>query len=256
MIRTEQRNSARWIVLDRPEVRNALSSELMRRAGEALAAAIEDPSVRSIVVTGAGTIFSAGADLNEMKASRNASLDENVESAIRLSDLFHALADSPKPTIARVNGPALAGGLGIVCACDVAIAVTGLSFSFTEVRIGIAPAMISPFVIRRIGPARAQRLFLTGEAFSSDEAERIGLVDRVVPAEALDETIEGFSRELLRSAPGALAEVKRIVARVSGFDLAAERRFTAETIARLRAGEEGQEGMAAFLEKRKPRWAE
>lgn len=254
MIRTEQRANARWIVLDRPEVRNALSAELMLGAKQALDEANADSSVRSIVVTGAGSAFSAGADLNEMKAMRDASFAENVENALRISDVFHAIAASPKPVVARVNGPAVAGALGIVSACDVAIAVAGVSFAFTEVRLGIAPAMISPFVIRRIGPALAQRLFLTGERFSAEEAARIGLVDEVVAPDELDARILAVCRDFTACAPGALAEVKRLVAAVTGPALDAHRRFTAETLARMRAGDEGQEGMASFLEKRKPRW--
>jgi methylglutaconyl-CoA hydratase len=157
--------------------------------------------------------------------------------------------------IARVNGPAVAGALGIISACDVAVAIRGISFSFSETRLGIAPAMIAPFVIRRVGAARAQRLFLTAESFSAEDAERMGLVDRVVDPEALDETVESICRDLERCAPGALAAVKELVARVSHGSPEEHRRFTAETIARLRAGDEGQEGMTAFLEKRPPRWA-
>ncbi len=256
MITTEQRSSARWIVLDRPEVRNALSAELMTRAAAALAEAVGDPSVRSIVITGAGKAFSAGADLNEMKSMRGASFEDNVANALEVSELFSAIAKAPKPVVARVNGPAVAGALGIISACDVAVAVAGISFAFTESRLGIAPAMISPFVIRRIGAARAQRLFLTGESFGAEEAERIGLVDRVVAAEKLDETVEAISAEFMRCAPGALATVKEIVAHVTaGGTPDSHRRYTAEALAKMRSGAEGQEGFAAFFEKRPPRWA-
>lgn len=255
MIRIEQRDSARWIILDRPEVRNALCAELMSKAGQALAEGIRDTTVRSIVITGAGPVFSAGADLNEMKAMRGAPLEANQSNAFAISELFYAVTASPKPVIARVNGPAIAGALGIVAACDIAIAVSGISFAFTEARVGIVPAMISPFVIRRIGAARTQRLFLTAERFSAEEAERMGLVDRVVAPEALDNAVESLCRELVSCAPGALAEVKRLIAEVGGAPLDSHRRFTVELIARMRAGEEGQEGMAAFLEKRKPKWA-
>lgn len=255
MIRYEQKGSAAWIVLDRPEVRNALSAELMQKAAEALSRAQNDAGVRSVVVTGAGTVFSAGADLNEMKAMRTASFDDNVTSALRLSELFHALAASPKPVVARVNGAAVAGALGIVAACDVAVGVQGVSFSFSETKLGIIPAMISPFVIRRIGAARAQRLFLTAESFSAEDALRFGLLDHVVAPAELDATVESICRGLAACAPGALAEVKKLVARVADGSPESHRRFTAEIIARLRAGDEGQEGMAAFLEKRPPKWA-
>ncbi|MGH7818356.1 MAG: enoyl-CoA hydratase-related protein [Candidatus Binatia bacterium] len=254
MVRLERKGTAAWIVLDRPEVRNALSAALMKEAADALARSLGDPAVRSIVVTGEGDAFSAGADLREMKAMNAAPYRENVDNALTLSNLFYAIAAAPKPVVARVNGPAVAGALGIVSACDVAIAVEGVKFAFTEARLGIVPAMISPFVVRRIGAAHARRLFLTGESFTAEEAERIGLVDRVVAREALDETVAAVCRDLARSAPGALAEVKTLIARVAEGSPDTHRAYTAEIIARLRAGEEGQEGMAAFLEKRKPRW--
>ena len=214
-----------------------------------------DPAIRSVVVTGAGKAFSAGADLNEMKASRSATYQENVENALQTSSLFYEIAAAPKPVIARIHGPAMAGALGIISACDLTVAASGISFAFTEARLGIAPAMISPFVIRRVGAARAQRLFLTGETFSAEDAERFGLIDRVVAPERLDETVESICRELERCAPGALAAVKEIVATVLSGAPESNRRYTAEMLAKMRAGEEGQEGMAAFFEKRSPRWA-
>ncbi|MGH7898963.1 MAG: enoyl-CoA hydratase-related protein [Candidatus Binatia bacterium] len=252
---SEKKGSAGWIILDRPEMRNALSAELVAKTRHALAQAIADPTVRSIVLAGAGKAFSAGADLNEMKASRNAPFAENVDNALGTSALFYEIAAAPKPVIARVHGPALAGALGIVSACDVTVAAAGVSFAFTEARLGIAPAMISPFVIRRIGPARAQRLFLTGESFSAEQAERFGLIDHVVAPDRLDSTVEEICRDFERCAPGALAAVKEIVAHVLSGSPEENRRYTAEMLAKMRSGEEGQEGMASFLEKRPPRWA-
>ena len=154
------------------------------------------------MITGAGKAFSAGADLNEMKASRSATFQENVDNALHTSSLFYEIAAAPKPVIARIHGPAMAGALGIISACDLTVAASGISFAFTEARLGIAPAMISPFVIRRVGAARAQRLFLTGETFSAEDAERFGLIDRVVAPERLDETVESICRELERCGPG------------------------------------------------------
>ena len=255
LVRTEQRASARWIVFERPEMRNALSAELIRQTREALAAAVADPRVRSVVLAGAGKAFSAGADLNEMKATRNATAQENVDNALHTSGLFYEIARAPKPVIARIHGPAMAGAVGIISACDVTVAVRGVSFAFTECRLGIAPAMISPFVIRRIGPARAQRLFLTAETFGAEDAERFGLIDHVVDAKALDETVERICHDFERCGPQALGYLKEIVAHVLEDDAEGNRRFTAEMLARMRAGEEGQEGMAAFFEKRPPRWA-
>ncbi|MGH7806080.1 MAG: enoyl-CoA hydratase-related protein [Candidatus Binatia bacterium] len=255
MIRTEQKGSARWLILDRPEIRNALSAQLMTQACTALEEAVRDAKVRSIVITGSGTAFSAGADLNEMKAMRAASSDDNVVNALAMSNFFYAISEAPKPVITRVHGPAIAGALGMIAASDYAVAVRTVSFAFTEVRIGIAPAMISPFVVWRIGAPRARRLFMTGESFSAEEAGKMGLVDRVVDPEKLDETIEEITKNFELCAPAAVAAAKRVVNRVADGPLDAHRRFTAELIAQLRAGEEGQEGMAAFLEKRKPRWA-
>jgi methylglutaconyl-CoA hydratase len=255
MIRTEQKGSARWIILDRPEIRNALSAQLMTQACTALEEAMRDPHVRSIVITGEGKAFSAGADLNEMKAMRTASTDDNVVNALAMSNFFYAISEAAKPVITRIQGPAIAGALGIIAASDYAVGVRTVSFAFTEVRIGIAPAMISPFIVWRIGAPRARRLFMTGESFTAEDACRIGLIDRVVDPEELDATIEEITKNFELCAPAAVAAAKRVVNRVADGPLDAHRRFTAELIAQLRASEEGQEGMAAFLEKRKPRWA-
>jgi methylglutaconyl-CoA hydratase len=254
VVRTEQRATARWIVFDRPEIRNALSAELVRQARAALADAIADPSVRSVVFTGAGSAFSAGADLNEMKAQRSATFEENVDNALHTSSLFYEITGSPKPVVARIHGPARAGAVGLIASCDVAIAVRGVTFSFTEAQLGIAPAMISPFVIRRVGAARAQRLFLTAETFSAEDAERYGLIDRVVEPEALDETVASTCLQLAKAGPQASKAVKEIAAFVTTHAPEESRRYTAEMLAKMRAGDEGQEGMAAFFEKRSPKW--
>ena len=254
VVRTEQHAAARWIIFDRPEIRNALSAELVRQAREALAEAIADSSVRSVVFTGAGSAFSAGADLNEMKAQRNATFQENVDNALHTSSLFYEITGSPKPVVARIHGAARAGAVGLVASCDVAIAVRGVTFSFTEAQLGIAPAMISPFVIRRVGASRAQRLFLTAETFSAEDAERYGLIDRVVEADALDEAVASTCSQLAKAGPDALKYVKEIAAFVTTHGPDESRRYTAEMLAKMRAGDEGQEGMAAFFEKRPPRW--
>jgi methylglutaconyl-CoA hydratase len=255
LVRTEQKAAARWIVFDRPELRNALSAELIRQARQALREAVADPAVRSVVITGAGKAFSAGADLNEMKAARQATFQENVDNALYTSSLFYEIVQAPKPVVARIQGPAMAGALGIISACDVSVAASGIAFAFTEARLGIAPAMISPFVIRRVGPARAQRLFLTGETFSAEDAARFGLIDHVVGANELDEKVEAICRDLERCGPHALASVKEIVARVTTSSPEDSRRYTAEMLAKMRAGDEGQEGLTAFFERRPPRWA-
>ncbi len=242
------------LMLNRPEVGNALSPELVGAMEQALAEAASDPAVRVVVVTGAGKHFSAGADLNYMRSMRGAGHEANVADALRTQRLFAGLAELPKPVVARVHGASRGGGAGLVAAADVVVAANSASFSFTEVRLGIVPALISPFVIARIGAARARRLFLTAETFDATLACAFGLVDHAVPDEELDRTVATVCRELARGGPGALAETKRLVRAVVATPPAGVGALTAEWIARLRAGEEGQEGMAAFLEKRPPRW--
>jgi methylglutaconyl-CoA hydratase len=242
------------MMLDRPEIGNALGPELLGAMEEALAAATADPAVRVVVIAGAGRHFSAGADLNYMKSMRGAPHEVNVADAKRTQHVFAAMAALPKPVVARVHGAARGGGVGLVAAADVVVASRAATFAFTEVRLGIVPALISPFVLARLGAARARRLFLTGETFDAESALEWGLVDHAVPAEELDAAVGRVCTELIAGGPNALAESKRLVRAV--VEATAERAadLTAEWIARLRAADEGQEGMAAFLEKRKPRW--
>jgi len=240
--------------LARPEVGNALSPELAGTMEEALAAAASDPAVRVVVVAAAGKHFSAGADLNYMKSMRGADHAANVADALRTQRLFAGLAELPKPVVARVHGAARGGGVGLVAAADVVVAVNGATFAFTEVRLGIIPAMISPFVVARLGAARARRLFLTAETFDAEQAETWGLVDHAVPEEDLDRTVAAVCQDLMRGGPTALAETKRLVRALAATAPADVTQLTADWIARLRAGDEGQEGMSAFLEKRPPRW--
>ena len=254
MVTREVAGGVMTLTLNRPEVGNALSPELIGAMEEGLAAASTDPAVRVVVVTGAGKHFSAGADLNYMKSMRGAPHEANVADALRTQRLFDGLADLPKPVVARVHGASRGGGAGLVAAADVVVAANSASFSFTEVRLGIIPALISPFVIARLGAARARRLFLTAETFDAGQAEVWGLVDYAVPEEDLDGTVASVCRDLARGGPNALAEAKKLVRAVVATPAAEVGTLTAEWIARLRAGEEGQEGMTAFLEKRPPRW--
>ena len=242
------------LMLNRPEVGNALSPELVGAMEDALGRAASDPAVRVVVVCGAGKHFSAGADLNYMKSMRGAGHAANVADALRTQRLFAGLAELPKPVVARVRGAARGGGVGLVAAADVVVAANEASFAFTEVRLGIIPAMISPFVLARIGAARARRLFLTAETFDAEQAEGWGLVDHAVPDEDVDATVVAVCKDLVRGGPTALAETKRLVRAVTSARAHEVGPLTADWIARLRAAEEGQEGMAAFLEKRAPRW--
>jgi methylglutaconyl-CoA hydratase len=254
MIRRELDGGKLTLLLDRPDVGNALSPELVEAMEVALAGAKDDPAVRVVIIAGAGRHFSAGADLRAMKSMRGAGHEANVADAVRTQRLFAWLAELPKPVVARVHGAARGGGVGLVAAADVVVASHAATFAFTEVRLGIVPAMISPFVIARLGAARARRLFLTAETFDAEQALTWGLVDHATRDEALDAKVAEVCAELLRGGPTALAEAKRLVRTVDATPPAEVGALTAEWIARLRASEEALEGMGAFLEKRKPRW--
>jgi methylglutaconyl-CoA hydratase len=242
------------LTLDRPEVGNALNDEVVQRLGDALDAAAADAAVRVVVLTGAGKVFSAGADLRWMKSMRDAGAAANADDARRTQALFARIATLPRPVVARVNGPARGGGVGLLAAADVVVMAAEAHFAFTEVRLGIVPAMIAPFVVARLGPARARRLFLTAETFGAAEALAWGLADRVAPAADLDAAVGAVTADLAKGGPQALAHAKRLVEDVVTLPGAEVGPMTAALIARLRAEPEGQEGMAAFLEKRPPRW--
>ena len=254
MLRTERQGPVATIVLDRPDVGNAINDELIARFAEALATCGADPAVRVVVLTGAGKVFSAGADFRWMLSMRDAGTDANRDDARRTQRLFAAVAELPKPVVARVNGPARGGGVGLIAAADVVVAAAEAHFAFTEVRVGIIPATIAPFVIARVGATRARRLFCTGETFGAADALAWGLVDRVAPAAELDAAVAAVVGDLVKGAPGAIAEAKKLVHDLATTAPASVPTYTADLIARLRAAEEGQEGMAAFLEKRPPRW--
>jgi methylglutaconyl-CoA hydratase len=251
-----ERDGARVTLrMNRPEVGNALSGDLAARMFEALQELRRDPGVRVLVLTGAGRTFSAGADLNHMKRMQQASAEENIRDAERTGMLFGILHDFPRPVIAVVNGPARGGGVGLVAACDFAIASTNANFAFTEVRLGVVPALISPFVLRKMGESRMRRLFLTGETFGAVQAAEWGLLDRAVPSEELDAAVAELMGTLRCCAPEAIGHVKNLVRCVTGLPHNEILSFTARLIAELRASPEAQEGIAAFLEKRRPRWA-
>lgn len=253
----ERRGGALWLTLNRPDVHNAFGDRLIADLTEALEAAADDDAVRAIVLTGAGETFSAGADMNWMRSMANASEVENRDDALRLAALLRTLNFHPKPTIARVNGAAFGGGLGLIACCDIVIAVEDALFAFTEVRLGLVPAVISPYVIRRIGERQARRFFLTAERFDATRAMRIGLVRELAAVETLDDMVEQQLRWLSQGGPKAVSEAKALVLKIAGVDLAEQEQqdlYTSELIARLRVSDEGQEGLAAFLEKRKPDW--
>jgi methylglutaconyl-CoA hydratase len=253
-LRRELRDGIGWIVLDRPEVRNALDGALMEAIGDAVDAFATDDAVRALAITGAGDAFCAGADLRGMRASREAGREANRADALRMGGLFHKVAACPKPVLARVHGPAIGGGVGLMAACDIVVAAEGTRFQFSEVRLGIVPAVISPFCIRRLGPTVAKRLFLTGEPVDAQQALHWGLVDLVAPAAGLDAAVHKVCDDLGKAGPVALVAAKRLVDTVTRLDGDAALAYTAELIATLRESDEAVEGMTAFLEKRPASW--
>lgn len=243
------------VTLNRPEAHNAFQAALIGELTEAFRVLGADERVRAIVLTGAGPSFSAGADIASMRASLDLTTEENRADAGRLADLFETIDACPRPTIARVNGAAYGGGVGLVATCDIAVAAAGATFAFSEVRLGIAPAVISPYVLRRIGEANARALFLTGTRFDAERACAIGLVHHVALPDQLDAAVAEQTAAIRAAAPGAVAATKALVRQLRGLATPDAREATTALIARLRTGAEGQEGLRAFLEKRKPAWA-
>lgn len=243
--------------LDRPALHNAFDAGLISALTDALDRLADDPEVRVVVLEGSGASFSAGADLNWMRGMASASEAENRDDALALARLMRTLDELPKPTIARVQGAAFGGGVGLVACCDIAIGVPEAKFGLTESKLGLLPAVISPYVIAAIGAREARRWFATGEIFDAATALRIGLLHTVVEADALDATIERQIALLLKAGPVAAAHAKQLVARVAvTTDRDRADRDNADLIARLRVSPEGQEGLSAFLDKRTPRWVE
>lgn len=243
------------IWLNRPDARNAFDGLMVTELRTTLFDLRTVDRVRVIVLGGRGSAFSAGADLAWMKAMAGFTREENLREAQALADLFFTVYESPKPVVARVHGAALGGGAGLVAACDIPVAALGTQFGFTEVRLGILPAVISPYVVAKIGESAARELFLTGERFESVRACEIGLIRAAVPEEDLDATVDRRVEELLKSGPRAVAEAKALIREVAWRRVEDVQRYTVERIADIRVTEEAQEGMRAFLEKRKPNWA-
>jgi methylglutaconyl-CoA hydratase len=243
--------------MNRPQVHNAFDADMIRELIEALSAADQDDTIRMVVITGTGACFSAGADINWMRSLKDASLDENQRDAMQLATLLRRLNYLSKPSIARINGAAYGGGLGLIATCDITIAADHARFGLTEVRLGLAPAVISPYVIRRIGESNARRYFLSGERFDAGQAKDIGLIQQYVAASQLDEAVENIIRRLLKGGPLAIAHCKQLAFTVMGHKQESQKttdELTTKLIADLRVSAEGQEGLAAFLEKRNPEW--
>ena len=255
MLKVAQSGGVARVTLDRPQIRNAFDDALISALTSALRELDADAGVRAVVLAGNGPAFCAGGDLNWMKRMAGYGYDENLRDAQALADLMKTLDRMRKPTIARVHGPAYAGGVGLVAACDIAIGVPEATFCLSEAKLGLSPATISPYVVRAMGERMARRYFLTAEVFDASEALRIGLLTAVSPSEKLDGEIEEILRHLMQSGPQALVKIKDLIRTVTAGPVDdAMIADTAKRIAEIRVSPEGREGVASFLEKRKPSW--
>jgi len=254
-IETELQQGVATIWLNRPDMRNAMNDVLIRELGDAVRDALSDDAVRVLVLAGRGKAFCAGADLGWMKSGREMTAEESRKDTGNLAKVMRMLYDSPKPSVARVHGAAFAGGMGLVSSCDIAVASTEAKFCLSEVKLGLIPAMISPYVIRAMGEQRARRYFVTGEVFDGTEAYRMGFVHELAQPGEIDAKLQAIVGHLLQGGPVALGECKKLIRDMAGRPIDDE--VTADTaarIARVRASDEAQEGIASFFEKRKPRW--
>ena len=247
----DDRDGVVTVTLNRPEVHNAFNDELIAEAVE-LFDGIARGAARAVVLRGSGANFCAGADLNWMSRMVHYTREENVRDSALLAKMFALINECPAPVVGRIQGAAIGGGTGLVAVCDVAIAARDVKFGLSEVKLGIIPAVISPYVIAKIGETHARALFLTGERFDAERALRIGLVHRV--ADDVDAAVDETVKQLMTSGPEAVRECKKLIAHVAASDLAEAIPYTIEAISARRVSEEGQGGMSAFLKKEKPPW--
>lgn len=252
----ELRERVAHVMFNRPDVHNAFDDIMIRELLLVFDDIAKQSDIRAVVLTGKGKSFCAGADLNWMRRVKDYSYEDNLRESLELSDMLYGIYASSKPTIAKVNGAAIGGGTGIVAVCDIAISADSAKFSFSEVKLGLIPACISPYVVKKCGEGKCREFFLTGERLSAEKALAAGLVNRVVPPEMLDATVEDLVAQLLSSGPEAITRCKELLQKVPQMSPVDFKKYTAEVIARLRISAEGQEGMNAFLEKRKPKWNE
>ncbi len=255
-VRVEREGTNARVAIDRPEVRNAFDPVVIAALHETFVHLGADDGVRSIVLAGAGPTFSGGADIGWMRDALALGEDDNVRDAEAMAAMFRAIDRCPKPVIARVQGAALGGGGGLVAVADIAVAASDARFGFTEVKLGLIPAVIAPFVIAKIGASQARALFVTGRRFDADHARAIGLVHHVVAVDALDAEIARILAELRTAGQTAVAAAKHLVATVARTDDDEIDAFTTRAIAQQRVSDEGQEGLRAFLERRTPAWAD
>ncbi|WP_297763423.1 enoyl-CoA hydratase/isomerase family protein [uncultured Alcanivorax sp.] len=254
-VTTQIKDRVAQITLDNPDKRNAFDDTIIASLTEAFEKAGNDDSVRIVVLQATGKHFSAGADLNWMRAMGKLDAQQNRDDALKLARLMQAIDQCPKPVIARVQGAAFGGALGLICAADMAVAADNARFCLSEVKLGIVPAVISPYVVRAMGARQANRYFMTAEVIPASKAVALGLAHEVVPESELDEAVSNLITALLSAGPRAQIEARNLIARVSDGPIGQSMlNDTANLIARLRTGEEGQEGLSAFLEKRTANW--
>lgn len=243
------------VTLNRPEVRNAFNEEVIAELTQAFTQLGQDPQVRVIVLAAQGTAFCAGADLNWMRRMADYTQAQNLADAATMAEMLHVIYTCPKPTIARIQGDVYAGGIGLVATCDMAVSVDSANFCLSEVKLGLCPATISPYVIRAMGARAAHRYFLTAERFSAAEARRIGFVHEVVSPDQLDTKVEELIKAVLSAGPNAVRVGKALLHDVAGRDIDTPLiAHTVAGIANIRASAEGKEGVQSFLQKRKPNW--
>lgn len=242
------------VTLNRPDVHNAMDDRLMKELTECFRQLSNDTSLSAVVLTGNGKSFCAGADLTWMKRMVHYSKQENLKDSRLLLDMYETISVCPNPVIGRINGHAFGGGIGLLAVCDITISVPEARFAFSEVKLGIIPAVISTFVASRMTPAVMRRLFITGERFDANYAKEIGLIDLVVPADKLDETVHSCIEQVRSSGPQAIKEIKLLIDALQTTERKHYREYTVEKISELRVSQEGQEGIKGFLEKRKPNW--
>ena len=241
------------VTLNRPDARNSFNEVMIAELTEVFGALSDE--TRAVVLCGEGRVFCAGADVSWMKRSITYTEEQNAEDATAMAMMFRAIDECPCPVIGRVHGASLGGGMGFVGSCDIVVSEDKAVFGYTEVRLGIDPAIISPFSLPKIGSRFARRYYLTGERFDAAQAMLMGLVHEVVPTEALDSTIDSIVEAILASGPEAVATAKRLIREILAMDREEAHAHSIATIARLRVSPEGQEGLAAFLERRKPNWS-
>jgi methylglutaconyl-CoA hydratase len=244
----------RRLTLNRPDAHNAMNRRMIAELSQAATAIEADPEARVVVLTGEGATFCAGGDLRWMERTLKGSREARIREALALADMLAALDSLSKPLVGRIQGSAYGGGLGLISVCDVAVAAESARFSLTEVRLGLIPATISPFVVARIGAANARRTFLTARRFDAGEAKCVGLVHEVASADGLDAAVEREVHDILRGGPRALATAKELITRVASQDAATNRVYTAARLADAWETEEAREGIAAFFGKRPPPW--